>query len=249
MARRGNSPQPFLRSIELDGGRILRGQYPFHLPIFSKPFEIRLDTMVTMLVGENGSGKSTLLEALAQRAGFGIEGGSRQHHQNQDDDAVSALVPALRLQWSYQGVRGFFLRAESFYKFAEYLERQGSTFRAYGGKSLLAQSHGESFLALFEHNFEDGLYILDEPEAALSPNRQLAFLAILHDLTRNGGAQFIIATHSPILLAFPGATILSLDSGEFAKTEYRDTEHYRVTRSFLEAPERYFRHLFSEEDS
>jgi predicted ATPase len=239
---------PFLRSVELDSDRIVPGEYPFHLPIFSRPFQLRFESTVTILVGENGSGKSTLLEALAQLAGFDIEGGSRQHRPRWDDKPASALVRALRLAWSHKGVRGFFLRAESFYKFAEYLDRQGSTFHAYGGKSLLEQSHGESFLALFRHNFEDGLYLLDEPEAALSPNRQLAFLAILHDLTRHGGAQFVMATHSPILMAFPGARIVSLDSGQFAEVDYRDTEHYRVTRSFLEAPERYFRHLFGEDE-
>jgi len=239
--------RPFLSHVSLDPGRIVPSKFPFNLPLFSKPFSLEFDSMVTMFVGENGSGKSTLLEALAQRAGFGIEGGSRQHQQDHESEPVSALVPALVLSWRYQGVRGFFLRAESFYKFAEHLVRLGSTHRAYGGKPLLEQSHGESFMALFENNFEDGLYVLDEPESALSPGRQLSFLSILDRLTRNGNAQFLIATHSPILLAFPRATVLSLDSGRFQKTDFRDTEHYRITRGFLEAPERYFRHLFVEE--
>lgn len=242
------APRPFLSAIALPAERIERGTFPFTIPLFSKPFELRLREMVTIFVGENGSGKSTLLEALAQRAGFDVEGGSRQHRPNLEDNAVSALVPALQLQWFYKGVDGFFLRAESFFNFANYLENSGSTFRAYGGKSLLAQSHGESFLSLFHNRFEDGLYILDEPEAALSPNRQLAFLALLHRLTRHGHAQFLIATHSPILLAFPGARILSLDGGAFEPVQYRETEHYRVTRSFLEAPERYLRHLLSDEE-
>lgn len=239
--------RPFLSYIALPPDRIQPRQFPFHLPLFAQPFALSLDHMVTFFVGENGSGKSTLLEALAQRAGFDTEGGSRQHHRSQDDEPVSPLVPALRLGWTQQGVRGFFLRAESFYKFAQYLEQQGSNFRAYGGKSLLAQSHGESFLSLFSHHFEDGLYILDEPEAALSPNRQLSLLAILRDLSLHGHAQFLIATHSPILMALPGAQVLSIDGGEFRPVDYRDTEHYRVTRGFLEAPERYLRHLFPED--
>ena len=141
-----------------------------------------------------------------------------------------------------------FLRAETFFNFATYLESVGSTFSSYGGESFHTKSHGEAFLALFEHRFEDGLYILDEPEAALSPQRQLAFLRILYHLTTPRSAQFVIATHSPILLAFPGATVLSLDSGTIEEVDYRDTDHYRVTRDFLASPERFFRHLFDEPD-
>jgi predicted ATPase len=138
---------------------------------------------------------------------------------------------------------GFFMRAESFYNFASYIE-QVSTLRAYGGKSLLKQSHGESFLALFANRFEQGIYILDEPEAALSPQRQLSFLKIIHDLETPGHAQFLISTHSPIILSYPGATLYSLDSETFREIAYRETEHYLVTRDFLNAPERFFRHLF-----
>jgi predicted ATPase len=136
------------------------------------------------------------------------------------------------------------MRAESFYNFAAYIE-QVSDLRAYGGKSLLAQSHGESFLSLFTNRFEQGLYILDEPEAALSPQRQLSFLRIIHELESSAQAQFLISTHSPILLSYPGAVLFSLDGDTIRHTTYRDTEHYRVTRDFLNAPERYFRHLFA----
>ncbi len=142
---------------------------------------------------------------------------------------------------------GFFLRAETFFNFASYLESVGSTFLAYGGKSLHRQSHGEAFLALFQHRFEDGLYLLDEPEAALSPQRQLAFLTILHELTAKKVAQFIIATHSPMLLTFPGAAILSLDGGEIRSVTYQETDHYRVTKDFLNTPERFYRHLFTQD--
>lgn len=133
------------------------------------------------------------------------------------------------------------------FNFASYLEEVGSTFEAYGGKSLHDQSHGEAFLSLFSHNFEDGLFILDEPEAALSPQRQLAFLRILHDLGERKVAQFVIATHSPILLTLPGSRVLSLDDGKIREVDYRETEHFRLTRDFLNPPERFFRHLLEEE--
>jgi predicted ATPase len=139
---------------------------------------------------------------------------------------------------------GFFLRAESFYNFASYID-QVSNLRAYGGKPLHEQSHGESFLALFVNRFEQGIYILDEPEAALSPQRQLSFLKIIHDLEKPGHAQFLISTHSPIILSYPGAVLLSLDGDGIREIAYHDTEHYRVTRDFLNAPERFFKHLFA----
>ncbi|HEX9880840.1 MAG TPA: AAA family ATPase, partial [Candidatus Binatia bacterium] len=137
-----------------------------------------------------------------------------------------------------------FLRAESFYNFATYIE-QVSNLRAYGGKSLHEQSHGESFLSLFINRFEQGIYILDEPEAALSPQRQLSFLKIVHDLERPGHAQFLISTHSPIILSYPGAVLFSLDGDTIGEIAYRETEHYRITKDFLNSPDRFFKHLFS----
>jgi predicted ATPase len=147
------------------------------------------------------------------------------------------------LTWKPKVTEGFFMRAESFYNFASYLD-EVSDLRAYGGKSLHQQSHGESFLALFNHRFEQGLYILDEPEAALSPQRQLTFLKIIHDLSEPGHAQFIIATHSPIILSYPGATLFDLDGESIRPIEYRETNHFLITRDFLNAPERFFKHLF-----
>jgi predicted ATPase len=123
-----------------------------------------------------------------------------------------------------------------------------SDLRAYGGKSLHQQSHGESFLALFSHRFEQGIYILDEPEAALSPQRQLSFLRIIHELETPAQAQFLISTHSPIILSYPGAVVFSLDGDSIQEVDYRKTEHYLITRDFLNAPERYFRHLFAKSD-
>jgi predicted ATPase len=142
---------------------------------------------------------------------------------------------------------GFFMRAESFFDFATCLDG-ASDLMAYGGKSLHAQSHGESFLALFDNRFEQSLCILEEPEAALLPQRQLSFLKIIHDLETPGHARFIIASHSPILLAYPGATRYSLSTDGISEIAYRETEHYLVAKGFLNTPERYLKYLFAGED-
>jgi predicted ATPase len=237
---------PFLRQVvslpELED----RTRYPFDVRAFSRGIDLSFRTNVTLFVGENGSGKSTLLEAIAECCGFNPEGGNRDH-QRATFAERSPLAKALRLSWRPRVTEGFFLRAESFYDFATYIE-QVSDLRAYGGKSLHEQSHGESFLALFANRFEQGLYILDEPEAALSPQRQLAFLRIVHDLEAPCHAQFLISTHSPIILGYPGAVLFSLDGEDIREIAYEETEHYLVTRDFLNSPERYFKHLFGSDD-
>jgi len=238
---------PFLSNIGLKEEKVQPGVYPFTLPVIGTDFSLKLTTPVTFLVGENGAGKSTLLEAIAWAAGFNQGGGHRDQSFAEGADGHT-LGRAFRMGWRQRVTGGFFLRAETFFNFATYLEEVGSTFAAYGGKSLHAQSHGEAFLALFSQNFEDGLFILDEPEAALSPQRQLAFLRILHQLGGDKVAQFIIATHSPILLTLPGARVLSLDGGTIREVDYRETEHFRLTRDFLNAPERFYRHLLEEGD-
>lgn len=238
---------PFLTQVGLKEEKIQPGVYPFTLPVIGDSLELKLTTPVTYLIGENGAGKSTLLEALAWAVGFNASGGHRDQSFAAGADGHT-LGRALRMGWRQRVSSGFFLRAETFFNFATYLEEAGSTFEAYGGKSLHRQSHGEAFLSLFSQNFEDGIFILDEPEAALSPQRQLAFLRILHELAEKKVAQFIIATHSPILLTLPGARVLSLDGGELREVDYRDTEHFRLTRDFLNAPKRYFKHLLEEED-
>lgn len=209
--------------------------------------DVTFSTPVTFFVGENGSGKSTLLEAIAWSAGFASGGGGRDHRMS-DAGEGEALGRALKLTWSQRVSEGFFLRAETFFNFATYLEESDSTFSRYGDRSLLTRSHGESFLALFQNRFDEGLFVLDEPEAALSPQRQLVFLRILHELSSRRTAQFLIATHSPMLLALPGATVLSLDGGRITEVDYRETEHYQITKGFLDAPDRFFRHLLSEEE-
>jgi len=233
---------PFLQRVETRPDKVDPAQFPFTIRAFSHGIDLDVVSPVTFFVGENGTGKSTLLEALAEGCGFDPEGGSRDH-QRLTTAGRSPLLPALRLSWRPKVTKGFFLRAESFYNFATYIESV-SDMQAYGGKSLHAQSHGESFLALFNHRFDQGVFILDEPEAALSPQRQLSFLRIVHDLTATGRAQFLIATHSPIILAYPGAMLFSLDGDAIQKTEYRDTRHFLITRDFLNSPERFFKHLF-----
>ena len=238
---------PFLRRVASLAERIDPTRHPFNIRAFSRGIDLELRAKVTFFVGENGSGKSTLLEALAECCGFHPEGGNRDHHRAMFAER-SALAQALRLSWLPRVTEGFFLRAESFYNFATYIE-QVSNLRAYGGKSLHAQSHGESFLALFTHRFEQGLYILDEPEAALSPKRQLTFLRIIHDLETPGHAQFLISTHSPIILSYPGAVLFSLDGEEIREIAFRETEHYSITRDFLNAPDLYLKHLFEDDDA
>jgi predicted ATPase len=223
--------------------------YPFCLPAVRHLTRVEFDPAITFLVGENGSGKSTLLEALAAALGFNPEGGSRNFRF--DTRAThSALHQYLRLERGPRRMRdGFFLRAESYYNVAteiERLNRLGGSrplLDSYGGKSPHEQSHGESFLALITERFGgNGLYLLDEPEAALSPNRQLALLVRMHDLVGNA-SQFIIATHSPILLAYPRATIYSFEPDGIRKVAYEETEHYQVTRRFLTDHERMLKQL------
>ncbi len=237
----------FLKAISSLPEKWDAGRFPFNIPAFGDGFALELSTPVTFFIGENGSGKSTLLEALAEICGFNPQGGNRDHQREIREDR-SVLAQALRLSWMPKTNDGFFMRAESFFNFANYLEQTGIDYASYGQRSLLQQSHGESFLALFGNRFEHGLFILDEPEAALWPQRQLAFLGIIHDLERSGHAQFLIASHSPILLAYPGASLYQLEGEGIYPIAYADTEHYMLTRDFLNNPGRFFRYLFSTED-
>jgi predicted ATPase len=223
--------------------------YPFNLPAVRPLETLPLHRAVTFIVGENGSGKSTLLEGLAVALGFNAEGGSRNFNFA-TRASHSELGRHLRIARSHRRPRtSYFLRAESFYNVATEIERLGPLgptplIDSYGGASLHEQSHGESFLALVLNRFgPEGLYLLDEPEAALSPARQLTLLARLHQLVQQG-SQFIIATHSPILMAYPDATILALGENGLSPVRYEDTEHYLLTRQFLNNPQGILRQLF-----
>ncbi len=243
----------FVRSVTLLRERVESfAVYPFSLPAIRQLDILPLHPAVTFIVGENGSGKSTLIEALAVAAGFNAEGGSRDF-QFATRVSHSGLHRCLRLTWNHRRPKtGFFLRAESFYNVATEIDRldkiQG-LLHSYGGRSLHEQSHGESFIALLKNRFgPGGLYFLDEPEAALSPSRQLAALVRIHDLVR-AGSQFIIATHSPILMAYPDANILAVGEQGLAPVRYEETEHHTLTRRFLNNPVGMLRELLKEEET
>ena len=237
----------FLRGLLIDWDRIGPSSYLRHIPAISGLEELRFSAPVTFFVGENGSGKSTLLEAVAVSCGFNPEGGTRNYRFS-TYDSHSELSGAVRM---IRGARrekgGYFLRAESFYNVATAEEEYS---RGPGGvpQEFHFKSHGESFLALVQRNFRgDGLYLLDEPEAALSPQRQLALMAEIRRCT-DAGAQFLIATHSPVLLGFPGAEILSFDDGRIHSCAYEDTGSFQVTKMFLDRREQMLRELFGGAD-
>jgi predicted ATPase len=226
----------FLKSLSLLRENIDSfDNYPFSIPAIKNLSEIEFKSMVTFFVGENGTGKSTLLEAIAEQCSFNTAGGGR-NNTYKVHAAEAGLANFIRLSWMPKITNGFFLRAESFYHFATHIDMVDDTgYRDYGGRSLHQQSHGESFLSLFMNRFKGkAIYLLDEPEAALSPARQLAFLKILHDLSSRGDAQFIIATHSPILMGYPNAIILNFDKSKIEEIAYEMTDHYQITKYFLQ---------------
>jgi predicted ATPase len=230
------------------------GEYPFTVPVIRAFVPINVRSRVLCFVGENGSGKSTLLEALAEYSGFGLAGGSiNMTAALGRPSPVKALADALQVRWRKRLQAAYFLRAESFTDVATYLDSIAADggLGPYGGKSLHAQSHGESFYSLFLHRISrGGLYLMDEPEAALSFARQLGLVARIHDLLEaNTDTQFIIATHSPILLAFPGAQLLSFDGGSMRQIEFRETEAYTIGARFFADPQRYIERLLSDRET
>lgn len=234
--------------------------HPFSLPLIGNLQEIHFPTQVTFFVGENGTGKSTILEAIATKAGFGAEGGSKNINFKTSQEKTYAgtelFADQLTLSWRYKphNGNGYFFRAESFFNIANYIDQLAQNggpevaYAPYGGKSLHEQSHGESFLAFFKNRLGNngGFFIFDEPEAALSPQRQLSLMIIIREICKNPHSQFIIATHSPLLLAYPGSTIYSCDSTSLASIAYTDTKHYQITKQFLDNPGHYLHHLFKD---
>ncbi len=241
--------QQFIRSVKLHKEKQGLEPYVAKLAILQDLDSLEMQKPVTFFIGENGTGKSTLLEAIAVGYGFNPEGGSKNFNfsSKETHSNLNRFITVVK------GVRrpkdGFFLRAESFYNVAsevDRLDREGAPLiHSYGGKSLHEQSHGESFMSLILNRFRgEGIYILDEPEAALSPSRQLSLLCRVHELVRQG-SQFIIATHSPILMAYPGADIYLADhERKITLTKYKETEHYKLTRDFINHPEQMISYLF-----
>jgi predicted ATPase len=256
MARRyvkSNLPPPFLKRLTFVEERVDPDEFPFTIPAFQRgKLVLDFERPITIIVGENGTGKSTLIEGIAGQCGFNLSGGNRNHLYSSDQNS-SPASHAMRLSWLPKITRGFFMRAESFYNFGRYLDEMQKedplTLQAYGGKSLHEQSHGESFLALFTNKFHgQALYILDEPEAALSMRRQLEFLKVMRMLELEGESQFIIATHSPFLMAYPRAQLLMFDGRVIREVSLSETPHYQLTRAFVMNPKAMMDELFAEVD-
>lgn len=243
---------PSLDTIRFDLSEFKQADhYPFSLALIQNLRTLEFPSQVTFFVGENGSGKSTLLESIALKAGFGAEGGSKnisfKTSKESTYQGTEQLAECLTFSWRLKPTNGYFFRAESFFNVASHLDNLHDALGPYGGKSLHAQSHGEGFLSFFKNRLgTNGFFIFDEPEAALSPERQLALLSIIHQVCKNPQAQFIIATHSTILLAYPNATIYSCDDEILKKIAYTETKHYQITKSFLDNPERYLHYLFEQ---
>jgi predicted ATPase len=247
MPRPRDKSRSYLASIRLRRDRIAAfDRYPFHLPFVRTLDTLELTSPVTFFVGENGSGKSTLLEAIAVASGMNPDGGGRNFAFS-TRESHSCLADYLTLsRTSGHKPDAWFLRAESIFNVAKEVDRLGVV-GSYGGRSLHEQSHGESFFAIMQHRFTaGGVYFLDEPEAALSPMRQLACLRLMHELVGKN-AQFIIATHSPILMAYPNATIFVFGPDGLVQTPYQSTEHFTVTRAFLDRPDRSLKELLASE--
>lgn len=238
--------KPYLRSLTVrDDEDIDTSRYPFNIPAVRGIGTLSLHADVTFFIGENGAGKSTLLEAIAVAMGLPAEGGSRNVSRQQQE--VSPLHKELRLVRGYKAPRwSYFLRAESVFNVISYIDSLGAAPGSPPSPSLHQRSHGEAFMDLLLGLSGDGFYLLDEPEAALSPNRQLAALSAIDQLVRRG-SQFIIATHSPILLSYPNPKILVFDQDGMRETAYQDTEHYAVTRDFLNHYPRRLQQLLGDE--
>jgi predicted ATPase len=240
--RRINLPAPYLKRIWLDPAQVGDASgYPFCLPFLSKGFELSFDKAVTIIVGENGAGKSTLLEGIAALAGYDEAGGGKGYRPVDHSRALEAmggtLGKALRASWLPKITAGWFFRAESFFSVARYLD-----FAAIDGgggppPDFLSHSHGEGFLRFFEERCQrQGIFIFDEPESALSPSRQIEFLKLLRAMDRSGHCQVIMATHAPILMAYPDAALLRLSKYGLEPVALEDTDHYRLMRESFASP-------------
>jgi len=246
--KQGALHPPFLKRVVLLPDLQDRTHFPFNRfsNLLGDQFCLKFRTPVTFFIGENGTGKSTVLEAIAKLCGFHLGGGGEGHQLHRTSDhSESPLADVLRPSWLPKVSKGYFFRSDTFADVARYLDDEGSP----DGRRLHEQSHGESLLSLFGNRFgtnERCMYLLDEPENALSPTRQMSFLRLLRDWEVSGNAQMIVATHSPIIMSYPNATILSFDGDTIEPVEYEETEHYRITKAFLGNPERYLKELFDD---
>jgi predicted ATPase len=247
---------PYLKRLSLrpDAPRSV-DTFPLSLP-FLDSLDLKFTKVVTFFVGENGSGKSTVIEAIADLCRLPVSGGGRNELADQQGPhRVSELAPFLRATFGQRPPDGYFFRAEFHAHFASLLEQRkadpdflGDPYARYGGRSLHTRSHGEAFLEVFGSWMRPGILLMDEPESALSPQRQLTLLVRMAKLAAKGRVQFVIATHSPILLTFPGATIFSFDGGEVAEVRLEETAHFQITKGLLDSPELYWRHLLRDDE-
>lgn len=234
---------PFLKRVWLDPEKVDQADvYPFCLPIFRNGFELDFTTPITIIVGENGTGKSTILEGIAALAGYDQAGGGKGYmpvdHSRAIETMGGSLSSALRAGWLPKVTRGWFFRAESFFSVARYLDAAAQD-DPFGPPppNFLSHSHGEGFLRFFQERCRhQGIFIFDEPESALSPARQIEFLKLLRVMDESKKAQVIMATHSPMLMAYPNATLLKLTKDGLAPTTLEETDHYRLTRDFVLDP-------------
>jgi predicted ATPase len=247
-----NLPAPYLRRIWLDQSRVGNASaYPFCLPFLRKDFELEFDQAITVIVGENGAGKSTLLEGIAALAGYDEAGGGKGYrpvdHSHALEAMGSSLASASRASWLPKITNGWFFRAESFFSVARYLDQVAQ--EPFGGPppDFLSHSHGEGFLRFFEERCQrQGIFIFDEPESALSPSRQIEFLKLLRRMDRSGICQVIMATHAPMLMAYPGARLLHLSKYGFELVSVEETEHYRLMREFWNDPAAFIETMLKE---
>lgn len=246
---------PFLKDLVWRHAPADRTVYPFNLPCLADDgFRIAFEASVTVFCGENGSGKSTLLEAIADHLGLGRGGGSRDH-RDVCGEMAGGLSKSLRFSWLPKVTNGFFFRAETYFELVRYLEetaKEWPVMRAiYGATPLDAQSHGEAFLALFENrlgNDRKAIYLFDEPEAALSPQRLARFVRLLRRAELSGNVQVIMATHSLVLMGYPGAQLLDLSFGQIRQRRLTETEHFRTLQDFFVDPDAYYERVFDDED-
>ena len=235
--RKIDMPAPYLRRIWLDPSRIDdRAAYPFCLPFLQDDFDLNFDRSITIIAGENGTGKSTLLEGIAVLAGYDEAGGGKGYmpvdHSNAFEKMGGELSKALRASWLPKVTNGWFFRAESFFSVARYLDEVSSPYA-----DFLSHSHGEGFMRFFEERCQrQGIYIFDEPESALSPARQMEFLKLMRRMDQSGQCQIIMATHSPMLMAYPDARLLRLSKYGLEPVTVKETDHYKVMREFCADP-------------